>query len=109
MFERVLAYPEYMIEDPKRMHMACKLKSVMCKNRFGEEKQDTLSQQPLNRKISQAVRIRLGTSPSKKKGEHEREIPRAASCASASVVHCWGSHQVAEDEEDDVCDPYIFR
>ena len=69
MFERVQAYPEYMIDDRKGMHMAHRLVSCV-KNRLGEEKQDTLSQQPLNINSSQAVRIRFGTSPSqKKKGE----------------------------------------
>ena len=33
MFERFQAYPEYMIDDRKRMHM-------VVKNRFGEDKQD---------------------------------------------------------------------
>ena len=78
----------------------------MFEKRFGEEKQNTLSQQPWTeffRRLSEfgwALR-----RPKNTKKEHEGEIPRAASCASASVVHCWGSHQVAEDEEDDACDP----
>ena len=90
MFERVQAYPEYMIDDRKGMHMAHRLVSCV-KNRLGEEKQDTLSQQPLNINSSQAVRIRFGTSPSQKnKRRDEGEVPRAASCASASLPRVKG-------------------
>ena len=54
--------------------------------KFSEETQDPLSQQPMNRNSSRAVRIHLSTSPSKKtRGKDEEEVPRAASCASASL------------------------
>ena len=39
MFERVQAYPEYMIDDRKRMHMVSTLNSATCEKKDSAKKQ----------------------------------------------------------------------
>ena len=101
MFERVQAYTECMI-DRQRMQYGSTLNSAKCeKNKFGEEKQDTLSQQLLNRNSSQAVRIRLGTSPSKNtkgktKEKYHAQLPARRPASSVSKASRWQRKAGAE-------------
>ena len=47
-FERIQAYPELHDRRPKEnAHFVSTMNSAMCEKQVGEEKQDTMSQQPL--------------------------------------------------------------
>ena len=102
MFERIQAYPEYMIDDRKRMHMVSTLNSVMNEKQGRRRKTGRLSQQLLNGKSSRAVRIRLGTSLSqeRKKGEtkekYHARLPPQVPASSVSKVSRWQRKTGAE-------------
>ena len=67
----------------------------MCeRNKFGEEKQDPVSQQPLKRNSSRAVRIHLSTSPSKKtrgktKKKYHAQLPAQVPTSSVANISLW--------------------
>ena len=87
MFERFQAYTKYMIDDRKRMHEVSTLNSVMCEKQVRRRKTGRLSQQPLNRKSSHAVKSRSRIS----------QIPRAVSCTSARLQRVKGFPKATKD------------
>ena len=75
-----------MIDDRKECTLLAAMKSVMREKQVWRRKKDPLSQQPLNGKFFASCQNSFEhIAVQKDKREDEEEVPRAASCASASL------------------------